>query len=98
MNHYYRYFSDEVDYAELEKHTLLEGSRKEFAEQLYPITQIQEIKDALKGFKYTSQISSLLFAYFMDSDKSITFDFTINALSAVMQAMPKEKVSKEWGY
>ncbi|WP_313638383.1 DUF4132 domain-containing protein [Paenibacillus sp.] len=97
LNHYYRYFSDEVDYAELEKHTLLEGSRKEFAEQLYPITQIQEIKDALKGFKYSSQISSLLFAYFMDSDKSTTFDLTIDALSAVMQAMPKEKVSKEWG-
>ncbi|OPA74206.1 hypothetical protein BVG16_24040 [Paenibacillus selenitireducens] len=97
LNHYYRYFSDERDYYELEKHTLLEGSRKEFAEQVYPITQIQEIKDALKGFKYSSQIRNLLFAYFMDSDKSSTFDLSINALIAVMQAMPKEKVSKEWG-
>ncbi|HEY2495050.1 MAG TPA: DUF4132 domain-containing protein [Paenibacillus sp.] len=97
LNQYYRYFSDEMDYAELEKHTLLEGSRKEFAEQLYPVAQIQEIKDALEGFKYSDQISILIHAYFMDSDKSSTFDLTINALNAVMQAMPKEKVSKEWG-
>lgn len=97
LNQYYRYFSDEMDYAELRKHTLLEGWRKEFAEQLYPVAQIQEIKDALKGFKYSNQISILLFAYFMDSDKSSTFDLTIKALNAMMQAMPKEKVSKEWG-
>ncbi|NEW04616.1 DUF4132 domain-containing protein [Paenibacillus sp. SYP-B3998] len=98
LNQYYRYFSDvEKDYGKLEKHTLLEGSRKEFAEQVYPVAQIQEIKDVLKGFKYSRQISNLLFAYFMDSDKSSTFDLTINALSAVMQAMPKEKISKEWG-
>ncbi|MGF7046875.1 hypothetical protein J2T13_001377 [Paenibacillus sp. DS2015] len=89
-------FTDEMDYAELEKHTLLEGWRKEFTEQVYPVTHIQEIKDALKGFKYSNQISNLLFAYFMDSDKSSTFDLTINALNALMQAMPKKKVSKEW--
>ncbi|WP_314588255.1 DUF4132 domain-containing protein [Paenibacillus terrigena] len=97
LNHYYRYFSDEMDYAELEKHTLLEGWRKEFAKQVYPVAQIQEIQDALKGFKYRSHISNLLFAYFMDSDKSATFDVTVNALITVMQAMPKEKIATEWG-
>ncbi|WP_084410739.1 DUF4132 domain-containing protein [Paenibacillus glacialis] len=98
LNQYYRYFSDgEMDYTELGKHTLLEGWRKEFAEQLYPVAQIQEIKDALKGFKYSNQIGSLLFAYYMDSDKRSTFDLSVGALNTVMRLMPKEKVSNEWG-
>ncbi|WP_192597714.1 DUF4132 domain-containing protein [Sporosarcina limicola] len=97
LNNYYRYFSDEMDYSELEKHVLLEGWRKEFTEQLYPVDQIREVKNALNEFQYSKQISNLLIAYFQDSDKSATFNLTIDALDTVMQAMPKEKVSKEWG-
>ncbi len=98
LNQYYHYFSDgEMDYTELAKHTLLEGWRKEFAEQVYPVAQIQEIKDALKQFKYRDQIITLIHAYFIDSDKRSTFNLSVDALNAVMQAMPKEKVSTEWG-
>ncbi|OAB45740.1 DUF4132 domain-containing protein [Paenibacillus antarcticus] len=98
LNQYYHYFSNgDMDYAELAKHTLLEGWRKEFAEQVYPVAQIQEIKDALKQFKYRDQITTLIHAYFIDSDKRSTFDLSVDALNTVMQAMPKEKVSTEWG-
>ncbi len=97
LNHYYQYSFDAMDYVELERQTLLEGWRKEFAEQVYPVGQIQEIKKALQGFKYRNQISTLLNAYFIDSDKSTTFHLTIDALNMVMQAMPKDKLPKEWG-
>ncbi|WP_342514672.1 DUF4132 domain-containing protein [Sporosarcina sp. FSL K6-1522] len=97
LDDYYWYEYDFDDDRQLGQQTLLDGWCKEFVEQFYPVQQIQDVQTALKDCMYHEQITNLLHAYFMDSDKRATFSVTMDALQTIMQAIPQEKFAAERG-
>ncbi|WP_152393263.1 DUF4132 domain-containing protein [Paenibacillus guangzhouensis] len=86
LDNFYSYFSDEMDYDELQKHKLLEGARKTFIEQIYPLDHVMEIQHALGKLTYKHQVRQLLQAYFYDSSSQETFSYTELAVYKLMQA------------
>ncbi|WP_226001444.1 DUF4132 domain-containing protein [Paenibacillus sp. BJ-4] len=96
LDRYYRYFSN-MDYLERSKHKLLEGWRKDFAEQMYPLDRINEVQKWMAELTYSSQVSTLINAYFPDTSGEETFDVIDLALNALMQAMPKDRPAEDMG-
>lgn len=93
----YSYFSDQMDYMELDKHTLLEGWRKTFIESIYPLEQILEIQSFYKNLLYRNQLDELIRAYLEDSDKKATFAIVRDALTTLIHTYPSEKLKEESG-
>lgn len=73
LDHFYSAFSDEMDYSELRKHKLLEGTRKAYIETVYPLSVLVEIQNLFKELTYTDQVCQLVRAFYLDSDKKETF-------------------------
>ncbi|MFP3387661.1 DUF4132 domain-containing protein [Brevibacillus sp. SIMBA_040] len=76
LDHFYSAFSDEMDYSELRKHKLLEGTRKDYIEKVYPLPLLLEIQEVFKELTYSDQVSQLVRAFYLDSDKKETFACT----------------------
>ncbi|ALP35949.1 hypothetical protein ASL14_06975 [Paenibacillus sp. IHB B 3084] len=98
LDRYYRYFSNHnMDYSELSKHKLLEGWRKDFAEQMYPLDRINEMQRWIAELTYNDQVSTLINAYFLDTPGDKTFDTIDFSLNTLMQAMSKDRPAEDMG-
>ncbi|MGQ3481660.1 DUF4132 domain-containing protein [Paenibacillus sp. TY11] len=97
LDRYYSFFSHNMNYSELSKHKLLEGWRKDFAEQMYPLERIEEIKQWITELTYADQVSTLINAYFLDTPGEKTFDTIDRSLNTLMQAMPKDRPAEDMG-
>lgn len=97
LDDYYRYYSTVYEYGELEKHWLLEGWRKEFAEEVYPVQHIQDMKKMVSELRYADQVKTLIEAVYEDSNRSDTFEIAERTLYALMKMMPEEQMEKESG-
>ncbi|WP_440116480.1 DUF4132 domain-containing protein [Paenibacillus sp. QZ-Y1] len=97
LDDYYRYYSGVYEYSEMEKHWLLEGWRKEFAEDVYPLQYIQDLKKMVSELRYEAQVKTLIEAAHDDSDKVDTFEIAERTLYALMKMMPEDKLEKESG-
>ncbi|KZE51753.1 hypothetical protein AV540_12870 [Brevibacillus parabrevis] len=83
----YSYFSEEMEYSELQQHKLLEGWRKEFVEGVYPLAKMLEIQEAFKALTYNNQVRQLIQAFYYDSDKQETFRLTDSAVHKLIANM-----------
>jgi uncharacterized protein YqiB (DUF1249 family) len=97
LDRYYRYFSFNMNYSEQSKHKLLEGWRKDFAEQMYPLDRINEVQKWMAELTYSDQVSTLVNAYFMDTSGDQTFDVIDLALNSLMQGVPKDRPAEDMG-
>lgn len=75
-----------MEYKELQKHKLLEGCRKSFMEEIYPLNRILEIKKSFDNLTYNQQVRQLIQAFFYDSNKKETFECIDLAVNKFIQA------------
>ncbi|MGR6542012.1 DUF5724 domain-containing protein [Paenibacillus tundrae] len=97
LDDHYSYYSQAYEYDELRKIPLLEGWRKEFAEQIYPLSYIEQLKELFKKLTYSEQVEAIVTAAFEDSDKADTFEIAEKAWAFIIASMPKDQLEKETG-
>jgi hypothetical protein len=86
LDSYYHYHSFHgMEYHELQKHRLLEGWRKLFLEEAYPLDLILKVQSALSKLTYNNQVMQLIQAFFYDSNKEEAFVWTELAVNKLTQ-------------
>lgn len=97
MSDHYSYFHDQYDYEELQKIPLLEGWRKSFADQIYPLDDIEKLQQMLDSLTYKDQVVALISAAFLDSDPIDTFEIAEKTWASIIASMPADRLEKESG-
>ncbi|NUU78074.1 DUF4132 domain-containing protein [Paenibacillus xylanilyticus] len=97
LNEHYSYYHDQYDYNELSKIPLLEGWRKSFAEQTYPLVYMEELKQMAASLTYKDQVAELISAAFKDSNPAETFEIAEKTWASIIASMPEEQLEKETG-
>jgi len=90
-----RYYSGRsylgLEYHELSNHKFLEDWRKLFVEEVYPLDLILEAQSAFKKLTYNNQVSTLIQAYFYDSNKAETFGMAELAVIKWIQLIEEQE-------
>lgn len=97
LDEHYSYYHAQYDYNELSKIPLLEGWRKSFAEQTYPLSYMEEMKQMAASLAYTDQVTELIAAAFMDSNPADTFEIAEKTWASIIASMPDDQLEKEAG-
>ncbi|MET3938291.1 hypothetical protein ABIC22_001103 [Paenibacillus sp. PvP094] len=97
LNEHYSYYHDQYDYNELSKIPLLEGWRKSFAEQTYPLSYMEEMKQMAASLTYKDQVAELIAAAFRDSNPTDTFEIAEKTWASIIASMPDDQLEKEAG-
>lgn len=97
LDKHYSYYHDQYDYNELSKIPLLEGWRKSFAEQTYPLSYMEEMKQMAASLTYKDQVAELIAAAFRDSNPADTFEIAEKTWASIIASMPDDQLEKETG-
>lgn len=97
LSDHYSYYHEQYEYDELQKIPLMEGWRKSFAEQTYPLDDIEKLQQLLDSLTYKDQVVSLISAAYLDSDPTDTFEIAEKTWASIMDSMPAEQLEKETG-
>ncbi|GBF72303.1 hypothetical protein PA598K_00543 [Paenibacillus sp. 598K] len=98
LNHYYQLYRSEYTYEERGRIPLLEGWRKTYAEQLYPLAYIQELRALEAKLNYAAQARSLLIAAYLDSPSPDTFGTAELTWASLLASLPEEKLVTDGAY
>lgn len=97
LGDHYSYFREQYDYDEMQKIPLMEGWRKSFAEQIYPLDDIEMLQQLLDSLTYKDQVTSLISAAYLDSNPEDTFEIAEKTWASIISSMPAERLEKESG-
>ncbi len=97
LDHFFGLYRQQYDYEQLRKTPLMEGWRKQFIAQLYPLEYIGELKERIEQLRYSNQVQELLTAAYMDTPKADTFAIAERVWGAVVAAMPADRLESDAG-
>lgn len=97
LNEHYSFYVNQYEYEELRKISLLEGWRKTFAEQVYPLNEMIRLHEMMEALPYKLQVQALISAAFLDCDSSGIFEASEKAWASIISNMPAEQLAKETG-
>ncbi len=98
LNEYYQYYHYTMDsYDDMKDIWLLEGWRKSYIEQVYPVSLIEDIQRLLLNLQYKDQVKTLIEAAYTDSSREDTFSIAERYWSAILHLMPEDQVQQEAG-
>ena len=97
LDEHYSFYREQYDYDKLRKIPLLEGWRKTFTEQTYPLNDIVKLHEMMEALPYQKQVHALISAAFMDHDSSEIFEIAEKAWASIISSMPAEQLEKETG-
>lgn len=97
LDHFFGLYRDRYEYEQLRRTPLLEGWRKDFIAQIYPLDDIAELKERIEQLRYSSQVQELLNAAYMDTPKADTFAVSERVWAAVVAAMPADRLESDAG-
>lgn len=92
---FYSCFSDVVDFDAMRKTKLLAGRRQQYLEQVLPLESILEVLDILNRLRYSSQVKTLVHAFFADSERSDTYDLLEAAMVKAMTYDVKDLTAQD---
>ncbi|MBP1993696.1 DUF4132 domain-containing protein [Paenibacillus eucommiae] len=91
----YDYYFGELSSWEQTYYKPLEGWRKEFLDNLYPMSMLKGVEEFYEELPYSSQAQSLVKAYLEDNDKQSLFSFVNPVLNLIIGAFPEENLEEE---
>nr|WP_154891136.1 DUF5724 domain-containing protein [Paenibacillus xylanexedens] len=97
LDEHYSFYREQYDYDKLRKMPLLEGWRKTFAEQTYPLNEIVKLHEMMGTLPYKDQVHALISAAFLDRDSAEIFEIAEKAWGSIILSMPAEHMEKEMG-
>jgi hypothetical protein len=90
------YYSNRLDVWEVMDYPKVEGWRKTFLEEIYPIENIEEVNRFLDDLNYRSQVETLFDAYFTSQDSKELFDNISAVLNFLVHSIPEDKLKTEY--
>ncbi|PGY08375.1 DUF4132 domain-containing protein [Bacillus sp. AFS031507] len=90
------YYSNRLDVWEVMDYPQVEGWRKTFLEEIYPIENIEEVNRFLDDLNYRSQVETLFDAYFTSQDSKELFDNISAVLNFLVHSIPEDKLKTEY--
>ncbi|WP_257985535.1 DUF4132 domain-containing protein [Bacillus sp. V5-8f] len=91
----YKYYFNQLEYWEMEGLKRADKWKKSFIAELYPIEKLKEVYSFLGKLPYPDQVLTLISAFAEDSDNKERFSLARDVISTIINAIPKEKLSKE---